>query len=157
MQIYFNESEDGTDYEKTYKEQMEQALLRIAAAEELDPEQVEVSVTFTDAENIRALNRDYRDTDRVTDVLSFPQFSSKEELIESGELTGIMELGDVVICMERAEAQAEEYGHPLEREVIYLFVHSVLHLLGYDHMEEDEKAVMRAREEEIMTALGITR
>lgn len=157
MVIYFDQSQDGEDQESLYSETMQEALSLILESENIDEDGIEVSVSFVSPEEIRELNRDYRDVDSVTDVLSFPQFESIDELIDSLEFTGVAELGDVVICMERAGSQAEEFGHSLKREVIYLFVHSILHLLGYDHMEEDDKKVMRAREEEIMGKLGIMR
>ncbi|MEE3362652.1 MAG: rRNA maturation RNase YbeY [Anaerovoracaceae bacterium] len=116
-------------------------------------EDTEVSVTFTDPGSIRKINSEYRGVDAVTDVLSFPQFASKDDIPAAGYVS----LGDVVICGKRAEEQAEEYGHPLRRELVYLFVHSMCHLLGYDHMEPDEKAVMRAAEEEIMEKIGLER
>lgn len=157
MHIFFAQSAEGEDQEKVYGETMKKALSVILAKEKIDEEGVEVSVSFVTPEEIQTLNRDYRNVDRVTDVLSFPQFDSVDDLIDMQEETGVAELGDVVICMDRAKEQAEEFGHPLEREVIYLFVHSILHLLGYDHMEEEEKAEMRAREDEVMGELGITR
>ena len=129
----------------------------ILGKEGIDEEGAEVSVSFVTADEIKSLNREYRGVDSVTDVLSFPQFDSVDDLIDMQEETGVAELGDVVICMERALSQAEEFGHPLKREVIYLFVHSILHLLGYDHMEEEDKKEMRAREEEVMDELGIVR
>lgn len=157
MQIYFDQTEDGQDPAETYGKTMEKALSVILSGEGIDDEGAEVSVSFVTPEEIQSLNREYRGVDSVTDVLSFPQFDSVDDLIDMQEETGVAELGDVVICMERALSQAEEFGHPLEREVIYLFVHSILHLLGYDHMEEEDKKVMRAREEEVMTELGIER
>ena len=157
MQIYFDQMEDGEDPSAEYGETMEKALSLILESEGVDEDGAEVSVSFVSSDKIRELNRDYRDVDSVTDVLSFPQFETVDELIESEEDTGVAELGDVVICMDRAKSQAEEFGHPLKREVIYLFVHSILHLLGYDHMEEDAKKIMRAREEETMEKLGIVR
>ena len=120
----------------------------------LDKQRCELSVTFVGLDEIHELNREYRGVDRPTDVLSFPQFEDlEEEIPEVGEIC----LGDVVICWEKAEEQAEEFGHSFERELVYLFTHSVLHLLGYDHMEEDEKKVMRQREEEIMEHIGLMR
>ena len=86
-------------------------------------------------------------------MLSFPQFDDFDDLPEEGDIC----LGDVVICTDKAKEQAEEFGHTFEREIIYLFVHSILHLLGYDHMDEDEKALMRRQEEIVMEHLGITR
>ena len=112
----------------------------------------EVSVTFTDNEKIRELNAQYRSIDRATDVLSFPLFD--EDFEDEEELA----LGDVVLSLEKAEEQAKEYGHSFEREVAFLVVHSVLHLLGYDHetSEEDEKE-MFFRQEEIMKLLKLER
>ena len=138
--------------------------------EGIDPEGIEISLSFVGPEEIRGLNREYRDVDRVTDVLSFPLVEDLNELPglkeeESGpedddaseDDAWAAPLGDVVICLERAEAQAEEYGHSREREIVYLFVHSMLHLLGYDHMEVEEQRQMRTREEEIMRAVDLTR
>ena len=112
----------------------------------------EVSVTFTDNEKIRELNAQYRSIDRATDVLSFPLFD--EDFADEEELA----LGDVVLSLEKAQEQAKEYGHSFEREVAFLVVHSVLHLLGYDHetSEEDEKE-MFFRQEEIMKLLKLER
>jgi probable rRNA maturation factor len=121
---------------------------------ELDPERVEISVTFVSTEEIHELNRVYRDRDAVTDVLSFPQFESAEEMAGAG---GLLCLGDVVICSEQALLQADEFGHSGERELVYLFVHSVFHLLGYDHAEEEDKHEMREKEEKIMSQVGLVR
>ena len=122
----------------------------------------EVDVLFTDDEGIHQINLEQREVDRPTDVLSFPMFDLRpgehpaEEDADPG--TGLVPLGDMVISLERAKAQGEEYGHGTRREVAYLAVHSVLHLLGYDHMDEGPmKARMRAREEAILEQLGITR
>lgn len=150
MNIFFEEEQVvSEDILKT----MEAAAKHCLELEQIDESRSEISVTFVDGEEIRELNRDYRDTDRVTDVLSFPQFDDLNEIPEFGEIC----LGDVVICKDQAEKQAEEFGHSFEREIIYLFTHSILHLLGYDHMEEEEKKEMRAREEEVMEYLGIRR
>ena len=150
MTIYFEEGQAVSD---EMRATMEKAVERCLELEGIPRERVEISVTFVEAEEIRTLNRDYRDNDNVTDVLSFPQFDDLNELPDFGEIC----LGDVVICRERAEEQAEEFGHSLEREIIYLFTHSILHLMGYDHMEEAEKREMRDREEEVMEYLGIVR
>ena len=122
----------------------------------------EVDVLFTDDEGIHQINLEQREVDRPTDVLSFPMFDLRpgehptEEDADPG--TGLVPLGDMVISLERAKAQGEEYGHGTRREVAYLAVHSVLHLLGYDHMDEGPmKAQMREREEAILEQLGITR
>ena len=114
----------------------------------------EVSVTFTDNEGIHALNREYRNVDRPTDVLSLP-LSDGEDYDTDGDA---VLLGDIVISLERAQTQAEEYGHSFEREVAFLTVHSMLHLLGYDHetSPEDERD-MFARQDEILISAGMTR
>lgn len=144
----------------------------------------ELGVTVVSDEEIRELNRDYRGIDKVTDVLSFPQFEGHSELLEelletlkdkneeasldtdiepddsddNDELDVYTTLiGDVVICCDQAARQAEEYGTGITREMLYLFVHSVMHLFGYDHMEEAEKKEMRAAEERVLDSMGISR
>lgn len=109
----------------------------------------EVSITFVDKDEIHKLNREYRKVDRPTDVLSFPM--NEEFLIEGMDSM----LGDIVICMDIAKDQAKEYGHSLDREIMYLTCHSMLHLLGYDHIEEDDKKIMRGKEKEVMKNLGV--
>lgn len=142
------------------------ALLRRVIPAALDAEGVdmpcEVDVLFTDDEGIHAINLEQRGVDRPTDVLSFPMFDLQPgehpgaEDADPG--SGLVPLGDMVISLERAVAQGEEYGHGVEREAAYLAVHSVLHLLGYDHMDEGPmKAQMREREEAILGELGIGR
>ena len=138
---------------QTVIEQMQKAAELCVAKEGLNPERIEISVTFVSTEEIHELNSVYRGKDSVTDVLSFPQFDDFDNLPAEGTLC----LGDVVICPEQALLQADEFGHSGEREVVYLFVHSVFHLLGYDHMEEDEKSEMRDLEEEIMSQIGLLR
>ena len=150
MKIYF---EEGQAVTQEILDTMMQAAEYCLDAEQIDTERSEISVTFVSLEEIHELNREYRQVDSPTDVLSFPQFDDLDELPEEGEIM----LGDVVICSDRAKEQAEEFGHSFEREIIYLFVHSVLHLLGYDHMEEDEKRIMRRREEEDMERIGLKR
>lgn len=157
-QIIFEAEVDVTDGMET--------LLNHVITAALDAEQVdvpcEVNVLVTDDAAIHEINLDMRNVDRPTDVLSFPMFELApgeqpgEE--DADPDTGLVPLGDMVLSLERATAQAEEFGHSVEREVSYLAVHSVLHLLGYDHMDEGEmKAQMRGREEAILGTLGITR
>lgn len=122
----------------------------------------EVDVLLTDDEGIHQINLDMRNVDRPTDVLSFPEFDLKPEELPAAEDadpgTGLIPLGDMVLSMERVAAQAEEYGHSRQRELAYLVTHSVLHLLGYDHLDEGEmKQQMRGREEAIMALLGLER
>ena len=144
---------------------LEEQLLRVITAA-LEAEEVavpcEVNVLVTDDVAIHEINLDMRNVDRPTDVLSFPMFEltpgQKPGEEDADPDTGLVPLGDMVISLERARAQAEEFGHSVEREVGYLAVHSVLHLLGYDHMDEGPmKVQMRGREEAILSALGITR
>ena len=115
----------------------------------------EVSVTLTDNDYIHQLNRQYRGIDRPTDVLSFALNESEEPEVTGGMDVNI--LGDLVISVERAEEQAEDYGHSVRREMAFLTVHGMLHLLGYDHMEEDERREMEAEQRFVMEKLGIPR
>lgn len=127
----------------------------------------EVSLTLTDEESMRALNLETRGIDRVTDVLSFPMFQytvpGRTEEAESDRAgsfnpdSGALILGDIVICPARAAAQAEEYGHSTKREFAFLVAHSMLHLLGFDHMTAEQEEEMTARQEEILNSAGITR
>ena len=142
------------------------ALLRRTVKAALAAEAVEcdceINILLTDDEGIREVNRDMRDIDRATDVLSFPMFDlvpgEHPDEFDADPDTGLVPLGDMCISVERAHAQAEEYGHSFQREICYLCVHSVLHLLGYDHLDEGEmKRQMRAREEEIMSTLKLER
>ena len=116
----------------------------------------EISVTFVDDARIQELNKQHRNIDKATDVLSFPL--GENGVYDINPETGAKMLGDIVISMERAVAQAEEYGHPLQREVAFLTVHSMLHLLGYDHVNVGLEAVhMREKEEAVLTQLGLKR
>lgn len=128
----------------------------------------QISLLFVDNDEIRDINRDTRAIDKTTDVLSFPMLDYPENKVFKDVYKGKgfssiyldgdeLVLGDMVISLERAKEQSIEYSHSYMREVCYLVVHSILHLLGYDHMEDDEKAIMRKREEEILGGLNITR
>ncbi len=118
----------------------------------------EISITFTDNENIRQINNDYRQKDVETDVLSFPIYEKYEFDEEKNiESDFIRPLGDIVISMEKADEQSKDFGHSFEREVCYLVCHSMFHLMGYDHIQEDEKKIMREKEEKVMDKLNITR
>ena len=137
--------------------------LRKAAAICIGMDNVEVSLSFVSLEEIHELNREYRQVDSPTDVLSFPMFENPDEIqqyaaqmSECGDEDDIP-IGDVVICMEKIREQAAEFGHGEERETVYLFTHSILHLLGYDHMTDEDKKEMRQKEEEVMAELSLTR
>lgn len=146
----------------------EKALLKKSVLRALEIEGVEtpcfVAVHITDDAGIQTLNRDHRNIDRATDVLSFPMLdlaAGEKPAPNADSLdpdTGLVMLGDVVISLERAKEQAQDYGHSVERELGFLAVHSVLHLLGYDHMDEGAEARrMREHEETILRDLGLTR
>ena len=117
----------------------------------------EISLSFVSNEEIRHINKQFRGIDRETDVLSFPQLTFEEgeeaDVNENGEIV----LGDIIISIDRAKEQAEEYGHSLKRELAFLAVHSMLHLMGYDHMEKDEEEDMFRRQKEILIKAGIPR
>ena len=154
LKIYF---ENNQDKEKvTYKLKM---LIRQAINATLEYENVEeaceVSITFCDNEKIRELNKKFRNIDKATDVLSFPLFDDGGFDSFSHEIDCM--LGDIVISLERARAQAEEFGHSYEREAAFLAVHSVLHLLGYDHeISEADELDMRKRQSDVMEKIGLS-
>lgn len=155
LKIYFENSQDKLPL--TYKLKM---LIRNAVESTLDFEDFqnycEVSVTFTDNEGIHELNKKYRDVDKPTDVLSFPLFDFEGDCEEPPIDEVMSNLGDIVISLEKAKEQAEEFGHSFERETAFLCVHSMLHLLGYDHERSDEEdREMRAKQTEIMRIMGL--
>ena len=156
LKIYFENEQDKLPI--TYKMKM---LIREAVEATLDYEsylnRCEVSVTFTDNEGIRELNKKFRQIDKATDVLSFPLFDFDGNSEEPPIDEIINNLGDIVISLEKAKEQAEEYGHSFERETAFLCVHSMLHLLGYDHeLGEEEDAEMRKKQSEIMEIMGLS-
>ena len=156
IKVYFENEQDARAVSEYLKRLLRRAI-RTALSYESFSHPCEISVTFTDNEGIRALNRDYRGIDRATDVLSFPQFDffGGETLPEGGDAVS---LGDIVLSLERAEEQAKTFGHSFSRETAFLTVHSVLHLLGYDHERgEEEDADMRRRQREIMEQMGLGR
>ncbi len=167
--VYSDEYDRLTPDTKTLMEQAADTALSDEFGKELGAAgfavkdiRAELGVTVVSDEEIRELNRDYRGNDKVTDVLSFPQFEERGDLLDDliysaeGEAPSTL-IGDVVICFDQAVRQAEEYGTGMKREMIYLFVHSVMHLFGYDHMEDEEKAVMREKEETVLSGMGINR
>lgn len=155
------ETEPFPDYERTLEKVVKEALLH-----EHCPYGAEVNLIITDNESIRALNRENRNLDKPTDVLSFPM----NEYRHPGDFTEIdsspyafnpetdeLLLGDIVISGEMAASQAEEYGHSIEREMAFLTAHSMLHLMGYDHEGDEERLVMEKKQEEILQSLGLIR
>lgn len=130
----------------------------------LKAKDVDIDLTFVGKSTIRTLNREQRNVDRVTDVLSFPTLENIVLPLNVDKYpydidpdTGRVNIGSIVICRSRAAEQAVEYGHSLKREIAFLTVHGILHLLGYDHIEEADAVKMRAEEKRILNALGITR
>ncbi len=146
-------------------EDFDTSLLEKFAAEDVDTDAtLAAELVFTDEEGIRKLNAETRGKDAVTDVLSFPNLDGilekpirKADFPFDADEEGNLFLGSIVICRKRAAEQAEEYGHSLRRELYYLAVHGLCHLLGYDHEREEDKAQMRAREEKILAAMDIPR
>jgi probable rRNA maturation factor len=153
--IYFMNDQDKKKITYKLKMLMRGAVISTLAYEGFHND-CQVSLTFTDNEGIRGLNREYRNIDSATDVLSFPLVDferSEEPAVEEKEIM----LGDIVISLERAEEQAEEFGHSFEREAAFLCVHSMLHLLGYDHVDSEEEDLdMRRRQSEILDAMGLS-
>lgn len=164
--LFEKDAEDEIDFD--YEEILAKVIGETLKQEQC-PYECEVNLSLTDNEGIRRINREYRDLDVPTDVLSFPMveyqtpadFSQLDtptaKVMYFNLDTEELLLGDIVISLERAGEQAEEYGHSLERELAFLTVHSVLHLLGYDHMEDGERKVMERKQENILQDLGITR
>ena len=154
IEVNYNAISELPNEEKLIKE----VVSRVLEEEKVLPE-VDVYITLTNNEEIHKINKEYRDVDRPTDVLSFPMYERDEIAGLKNDTNDEIEkiLGDIIVSIEKVREQAEEYGHSFERELAYLVTHGMLHLLGYDHMIEEEKAVMRKREEEILEALNITR
>ena len=151
LKIYFENLQHKIAVGYQLKILMRRAVEATLAYEDICND-VEVSITFSDDESIHSLNLEYRGIDRPTDVLSFPL----EEDIKNSRVRGPIMLGDIVISLERAVAQAEEYGHSFQRETAFLCIHSMLHLLGYDHeLGEVEDADMRRRQREIIESIGL--
>lgn len=124
--------------------------------EDMNDYNLYISVILTTPQEIHELNSKYRDVDKETDVLSFPMFE-KTEIKDLVSLTNPEPLGDIVISIDRVREQAEEYGHSFERELSYMLVHGFYHLMGEDHIDEEDKIIMRAKEEKVLSRLGITR
>lgn len=165
--IYIDNRQDKLKIDKNILDSVS-CIIEYALEEEEVNIDTEVSVIFIDNDEIKKINKEQRNIDNVTDVLSFPMLEYprgkvykevyKDNNFAVADLNeGKLVLGDIVLSLEKAKEQSEEYGHSLLREVCYLTIHSVLHLLGYDHMEEEEKSIMRKREEEILERFNITR
>ncbi|NLK65137.1 MAG: rRNA maturation RNase YbeY [Tissierellia bacterium] len=145
INVLYDNRQDAMEITKDNEAAIEKAVEAVLINEELDGD-FEVSISFVTNEEIKELNKEYRNVDTETDVLSFPM---------NEEFNGVNILGDIVISTQKIIEQANELNHSLEREMIYLTVHSMLHLLGYDHINQDEKSDMRAKEKKIMKELNI--
>lgn len=154
MQIELSNQQEKLMVTQEMEDKIIEVLEEAARVHEVN-DMVEVSLMLTDDESIHEMNREYRGIDRPTDVLSFALEEGEEEEIFGGPEENL--LGDIIISVETAVRQAEEYGHSVEREMSFLALHGMLHLLGYDHMEEEERQEMRAQEKAILESLGITR
>lgn len=150
-EINFLEIEENEKYEKHIKYIIDECFKE----EKLNSKQLYINVVLTTPENIRKINKEQRNIDKATDVLSFPMFE-KEEIKQIPD-NQFDVLGDIVISIDRVKEQAIEYGHSFERELSYMVVHGFYHLLGYDHMVEEDKIKMREKEENILNKLKITR
>ena len=164
MRIYL-ENEGDLELDLNYQEVAQRVGDAVLDYEQC-PYESEVELLLTMDEEIREMNREFRDIDRATDVLSFPMIAYESPadfaFLEEDEScfdpdTGELMLGNIVISKQKVVEKAEEYGHTVEREYAFLIAHSMLHLLGYDHMEEEERAVMEKKQREILDGLGITR
>ena len=149
LMIYFTNSQDRFAVTYRMKRLIRRAVVQTLLYEGFEND-CQVSVTFTDNDGIHELNRTYRNIDRPTDVLSFPQIN-----YDLGEVAEGM-IGDIVLSLERAREQAEDFGHSFERECAFLSVHSTLHLLGYDHeLSDEDDADMRVRQSAVMEIMGL--
>ena len=153
------ENPSGCRFQFHYKVVIQKAIN--AVLEDLDiPKELDVNVLIVSPEEIRRINRETRDIDKVTDVLSFPYFEYQEAgVFDRSQYDPAEEeiLGDIVVCGEKILSQAEEYGHSQKRELAFLIVHSMLHLTGYDHMEKKDAALMEEQQKRIMELIGISR
>ena len=154
-QLEYLDLEENNAYEKIIKKVVEQCFKE----EKIEESKLYISITLTTPQNIHKINKQYRNVDNETDVLSFPIFEKKEldEKIKTKKFEYEDILGDIVISIDRVKEQAKEYGHSFEREFAYMLVHGFYHLMGYDHIKEEDKAIMRPKEEKVLKRLGITR
>lgn len=166
MNIYLEDEYEFFEQHKDILTNVRQVIGECLKVEHVN-QKAEVSLTVVDEEEIQRINKEQRDIDRVTDVLSFPQIEPQSQggiNWERKDWNGYMNLdtqdiilGDIVLCYEVAKKQAQEYSHSLEREVCFLVAHSMFHLLGYDHMTKEEEKVMIAKQENVLSNLGISR
>ena len=155
FEIIYKEIEEKEEYEKIIQRVLEQCFKE----ENIENSKLYITITLTNPETIKQINTEYRNLGRATDVLSFPMFEKDEldEKIKNKNFEYPDVLGDIVISIEKVEEQAKEYGHSFERELSYMVVHGFYHLMGYDHIKEEDKKQMRPKEEKILNDLEIKR
>lgn len=146
MEFYVDNRQNTAEITHELNKLIERVIMESLKVEGLSTD-VEVSISFVDNIEIKELNREYRGVDKSTDVLSFP--------MDEDMLVPIPLLGDIIISMETAIEQATDFGHSVDREIGYLIAHSMFHLMGYDHMDDEEKDIMRSKEKQVMKNLGI--
>ncbi len=155
FEIIYNEVKPNTIYEETIKKVVQKCY----EVENLQDTNLILTITLTTPQHIQEINKEYRNMDRTTDVLSFPMFEKQElqDKINAKDFTSEDMLGDIIISIEKVEEQAKEYGHSFERELSYMVVHGFYHLMGYDHIETQDKECMREKEEIVLEQLDIKR
>ena len=155
VELVYNGVDENVEYEKIINLVIDTCF----SVERLEKLNLYISITLTTPEEIRKINNEFRNIDKETDVLSFPMFEKNEldEMVQAGKNEIPETIGDVIVSIERVQEQAEEYGHSFERELAYMVVHGFYHLMGYDHMVEEDKVVMRAKEENVLNKLNIIR
>ncbi len=155
VELVYKDVEENKEYENIIKLVIEKCF----SVEKLEKLNMYISITLTTPKEIRIINNQFRNIDKETDVLSFPMFEKNEldEIIKLGKNEIPETIGDIVISVDRVREQAEEYGHSFERELAYMVVHGFYHVMGYDHMVDEDKVVMRAKEENVLNMLNIIR
>ena len=155
FEVIYKDIEENEKYEEV----INKVLTKCFEEEKLKNSKLYITVTLTNPANIRKINKEYRNIDRATDVLSFPMFERKEleEKIKTNNFPFQDILGDLIISVEKVKEQAIEYGHSFERELSYMLVHGFYHLMGYDHIKQEDKEEMRPKEEKILNDLKILR
>lgn len=155
FEIIYKDIEEKEECEKV----IEKVLRQCFREEKIENSKLCITITLTNPENIKRINNEYRNIDRATDVLSFPMFEKEEleEKIKTNDFKHEDVLGDIIISIKKVQEQAIEYGHSFERELSYMVVHGFYHLMGYDHIQEEDKKKMRPKEEKILNDLKIGR
>ena len=154
-EIIYKEIKENENYEEI----ISKVLKKCFKEENLENSKMYITIILTNSENIKKINMEYRNIDKETDVLSFPMFEKNEldKKIKNKDFIYEEVLGDIIISIKRVEEQAKEYGHSFERELSYMVVHGFYHLMGYDHIKEEDKLKMRSKEEKILNDLKISR